>query len=449
MRDMPADLGDINISVPAADWRVASFLVIAAIASTAFFALIPALQATRIDPVRTLRGELVKEARPGRARNALIGVQVFASTLLLICAAIFLRSGIASAQYDPGFRTADTIMVEFANEPRRAALRQAITTESTIAAYAAARPSMLDSRDGFAGIGAARTPITYKCVSGAYFDVMGIPIVRGRTFTAAERDEHLVAIVSESTARALWPNSNAIGEIFRLEPDPASPPSRDVTPLPSRVVTVVGVSRDIRGFRFNDNKGAGVFLPTSLDVPHTDMVARITGDPDLARQTLLEHLTRVDPNLGMIVTMRSVARLEGLLLNIAFWVACVLGMLALLLTVSGLFSVLSYLVAQRTREIGVRIALGATSGNVTRLMLSQTARPVLYGLLAGAGLAATLAAVLLSTSLGAFISPIVHVADPVAYVSSLLIVIAACLVAGWVPASRASRVDPMKSLRQE
>ena len=123
MRVMPVDLGDVNINVPAADWRVAMFLVVAAVAATAFFALMPALQATRIEPVRTLRGELVKDARPGRARNALIGVQVFASALLLICAAIFLRSAIASSRFDPGFRTADTVMIELVNEPKRAAMR--------------------------------------------------------------------------------------------------------------------------------------------------------------------------------------------------------------------------------------------------------------------------------------------------------------------------------------
>ena len=143
LRTMPLDLGDVNLSVPAADWRVALFLVAAALAATAFFALMPALQGTRIEPVRTLRGELVKDARPGRARNALIGVQVFASTLLLICAAIFLRSAIASARFNPGFRTADTILIDTLNEPKRAAMLQALAGDPTITAYAAVRPPML------------------------------------------------------------------------------------------------------------------------------------------------------------------------------------------------------------------------------------------------------------------------------------------------------------------
>jgi putative ABC transport system permease protein len=461
LRTMPVDLGDVNLNVPAADWRVALFLVVAAVAATAFFALMPALQATRIEPVRTLRGELVKNARPGRARNALIGLQVFASTLLLICAAIFLRSAIASARFNPGFRTADTIVIDTLNEPKRAAMLQALAGDPTITAYAAIRPPLLGPpRGAFADTGAGKTPIAYKFVSAGYFDVLGIPIVRGRPFTTAERDDHPVVIVSESVARALWPNGNGVGEMFRLEPDLNSRPRsgvevnpdarpNDEAQMPPRMVTVVGVSRDVPGFRFTDVKDAAVFLPTSLEAAKNSIVARVQGDPDLARQTLIDRLTRIDPNMGMIVTMRTVARLETFFLQIAFWVATILGALALLLTVSGLFSVLSYLVEQRTKEIGVRMALGASSQKVTQLMLSQTTRPVIYGLLAGAGLAATLATVVLATPAGAMIGEIVHVTDPVAYAASLIVITAACLLAAWIPATRAARVDPMQTLRQE
>ena len=450
IRVTPVDLGEgLNINVPAADWRVALFLVVAAVAATAFFALMPALQATRIEPVRTLRGELLKDARPGRARNALIGVQVFASALLLICAAIFLRSAIASSRFDPGFRTADTVMIELINEPKRAAMLQAIAAESTITAYAAVRPGLLAQRAALADAGAGTKNVPYKFVSGAYFDVMGIPILRGRSFTAAERDEDAVVIVSETTARMLWPDRDAVGETFRLEPDMNSETQpKDEPPLPARMVTVVGVSRDV-GFRFAGTKSAVVFVPTRLEVPKTMAMARVGGDPDQARQTLLDHLTRIDPNMGTIMTMRTAARAERFFLSIAFWVALILGSIALLLTVSGLFSVLSYLVEQRTREIGVRMALGASSRKVTQLMLRQTARPVMYGLLAGTSLATALATVLLATEYGAFISEIVHVTDPIAYAGSLLVVVAACLLATWVPVTRAARVDPMQALRQD
>ena len=461
LRTMPMDLGDINLGVPAADWRVALFLVTAAVAATAFFALIPAVQATRIEPVRTLRGELVKDARPGRARNALIGVQVFASALLLICAAIFLRSAIASSRFDPGFRVADTVLLEIPNESKRAAMLQALAAESTITSHAAVKPQLMAPlRNAVADTGTGKTTAAYKHVSSTYFDVLGIGIVRGRAFAAWERDHHPVAIVSESVARELWPNANAVGETFRLEPDGnfrlsggllrINPDAKASDPeMGARMVTVVGVSRDVAGFRITDIKDAGVFLPTGLEVATTSIVARVQGDPDLARQTLLEHLTKIDPNMGSIMTMRTVARLETLFLEIAFWVSVILGGLALLLTVSGLFSVLSYLVEQRTREIGVRIALGATSHTVTQLMLAQTTRPVLCGLLAGTGLAGALAIALLASPAGALLGPIVHVTDPVAYGASLIVIIGACLVAAWIPASRAARVDPMRTLRQE
>src|SRR4029078_6814413 len=217
LRTMPVDIGDVNVIVPAADWRAAMFLVVGAIAATGFFALMPALRATAIDPMRTLRGELIKDTRPGRARNALIGIQVFAAALLLIGAAVFLRSAIASARFDPGCRPAATVMSDIDREEKRAAMIQAITSDPTITASAAVRPQLLAPlRVAFAdtGAGAGKTRVAFKAVSGSYFDVLGIPIVRGRAFMSSERDHHPVAIVSESVARALW--LDARGECERL-----------------------------------------------------------------------------------------------------------------------------------------------------------------------------------------------------------------------------------------
>jgi hypothetical protein len=150
-----------------------------------------------------MRGQLGKETRPGRARNVLIGIQVFASALLLICSTIFLRSAIASSRFDPGFCTFDTVVIDVANEPKRAAIVDAIASEPIVAASAALRPGMLAwPFTGIATIGATRTPISYRFVSPEYFDVFDIPIVRGRSFTVTERDgEHPVAIVSDSIAR--------------------------------------------------------------------------------------------------------------------------------------------------------------------------------------------------------------------------------------------------------
>jgi ABC-type antimicrobial peptide transport system permease subunit len=137
------------------------------------------------------------------------------------------------------------------------------------------------------------------------------------------------------------------------------------------------------------------------------------------------------------------------MLQIAFWLTVVLGGLALVLTVSGLFSVLSYVVEQQTKEIGVRMALGATTRNVVELVLSQSLRPVGIGLAAGGGLAAALATVLMATPDASEFGGWVDVFDPVAYAASLLVIVTSCVLAVSVPALRAARIDPIATLRKD
>jgi len=136
-------------------------------------------------------------------------------------------------------------------------------------------------------------------------------------------------------------------------------------------------------------------------------------------------------------------------LQIAFWVTITLGGLALALTVSGLFSVLSYLIEQRAKEIGVRMALGATTQHIVALVLLQSFRPVSFGLLAGGGLAAGLAIALLSIPAAPEIGNTVLVFDPIAYSASLVVIVGACVLATAVPALRAARVDPIATLRND
>ena len=447
---MAPDLGDIRLSVPGADWRDLLFLIIGAGVATVFFGLAPALHATRVETIRTMRGEVVSDARPGLARNVLIGLQVSASALLLICAAVFLRSAFAGATFDPGMRTSDTLGIQIANESSRTAIVQAVTAEPSVAAVAATWPEV--SRAAFAETNGTKTAVAYKFVSPEYFAVLDIPLVRGRAFAPAERSSALaVAMVSETTARAMWPNGDAIGQVLRLDPDTTTEPISDDEPrLGSRTFTVAGVVRDVPGFRIAPFKAAVVYVPADAAMPKTALIARVHGDPEPARQALVTRLSAIDPDMSrQVITMRTMARMETYFLQIAFWLTIVLGGLALVLTLSGLFSVLSYLVEQRTREIGVRMALGATARDVTRLVLSQSIRPVGFGLLIGGGAAAGLAALLLAMPGAATIGEIVHVLDPVAYAVSLLIIIAACLVAAAVPASRAARLDPNRALRQE
>jgi hypothetical protein len=455
MTSWPPEIGDIRLLVPDADWRVVLFLIIGAALSTMVFGLAPALQATRMDAIRTIRGEVIRDARPGRARNVLIGLQVSASALLLISAAVFLRSAGAATTFNPGLRISDIVIVEIPNEPTRKGIVQAMTAEPSVGTVAASWPAVAPApRAAFAETAGAKGTVAYKFVSPEYFSVLDIAVVRGRAFRPDERSSNLaVAIVSEASVRALWPDADPLGQIVRLDQESTSETvasgAKDEPRLESRAFTVVGVVRDVAGFRVAPFNQAVVYVPTSATMPQTSLVARVHGDPELARQTLQNRLTAIDPTIGQVGTLLWLTRMETYLLRLAFWLTVVLGGLALALTLSGLFSVLSYLIEQRTREIGVRMALGATTGNVTRLVLSQSLRPVGIGLLIGAGSAAGLAALLLATPGAAIIGEIVHVLDPVAYAVSLLIIIAACLVAASIPATRASRLDPTQALRQE
>jgi hypothetical protein len=424
-----------NLAAPTPDWRVLVFVAAGAIVSTVFFGLAPALQATRLDLVPTMRGELTRDARPSRARHALIAVQVGASALLLICAVIFLRGALAAATAAPGVRTSDTVRVSIANEPRRAALLQAVTAHPAVVAVAAASRQtrgVIDTSVSSGAAGPSRLPVGQLAVSSEYFAVLGVDVVSGRAFTQAERTEEAgVVVVSETIARQLWPNGDGVGQVVRLEAPP------------SRTLTVVGVVRDPSG-----SSSLSVYLPTGPESPETSLYLRVRGNPEQARLALLERLTSIDPAL-IIITLRTMAGMRTYMLQLGFWLTAVLGGLALVLTVSGLFSVLSYVVEQQAKEIGVRMALGATTRNVARLVLSQSLYPVGIGLAAGGGLAAAVAIVLMATPAASEVGGVVDVFDPVAYAAGLLVIVTSCAVAVSVPALRAARIDPIATLRKD
>ena len=453
---IPPDLAEFvtafNLRTPASDWRVLVFLVVGAMVSTVFFGLAPALQATRLELVRTMRGEVTKDARPSRARHALIACQVGASALLLICAVIFLRGAAAAATRDPGVRTLDTVRLMHFSEPRRTTLLQAMTAHPSVVVVAASSRTTRSVAEAALPTGASdRTaetsislPVDQTAVSRDYFEVLGLDVLSGRGFTPAERTEDAgVAIVSEIVARRLWPNRNAVGELVRLQAHRSD--SEDTQPPPPHAFTVVGVVRDPGG-SLASVRGS-VDLPTSPERTETRLWLRVHGDPELARQALLERLVPVDP-VVQILTLRSMAGASTYLLRIAFRVTVALGGLALVLTVSGLFSVLSYVVEQRATEIGVRMALGATTRHVVKGVLYESLRPVGIGLAAGVGLAAAVAIVLMSTSAASEIGGTVDVFDPVVYAASLLVILTSCGMAATIPVLRAARIDPIATLRE-
>ena len=451
----PPGMGNLRLAVPEADWRVALFLVAGGLASTLVFALAPALQATRVELVRAIRGEVVADARPGRLRNTFVAMQVTGSVLLLICAAIFLRSSWAAAQVEPGIRVDRVLAVTVLDDGRRSAALDVMRTEPSIEAIAATWPSLLGARPATAESMSARVraAITYQFVSPGYFDLLGVALIRGRRFSEVEQSASAgVVAVSESVANRLWPGSDPVGKLLRLESDSTLDPREAGDPTPvARSFTVVGVTRDVAGFRMGSARmgGAGVYIPIGLEAARTSLLVSTRGDAEPARQALIDRLAQVDPHLADVESLQTFANMERYLLSIPFWLTLVLGALALVVTLSGLFSVLSYLVEQRTREIGVRMALGATRRNVATLVLSQLVRPIGSGLLVGGSLTAALGGALLSTPAAEAIGETVRLFDPIAYAGSLLCSVAACVCAALVPALRAGRIDPVGAMRQD
>jgi predicted permease len=295
----PPELGDINIEVPPMDWRVALFLLAGAAVSTLFFALAPALQTTRLELVRTIHGEVVRGSRPARVRGALVTLQVTASVLLLICAAIFLRATLTSAAVDPGIRTSDVVTVNVLDEQRRGAILDIVRSDAAAASVAASSPGILGGFPAFAEVANGKSTATFQFVSPEYFDVLGIDLLRGRSFTASERNANdAVAIVSESVAGRLWPGLDAVGQLVRVESDPSPERARaEIGPAPaySRSLVVVGVARDVPGFRLGGFRlsGADVYVPTGAETNGTSLLLRVRGDAERARFPLLNRLAWV------------------------------------------------------------------------------------------------------------------------------------------------------------
>jgi len=461
----PPDIGSLRIAVPLADWRVALFLIAGALVATVLFALAPALRATRLNVSRSMHGEVMRDGRPGRARNTLVAVQVTGSVLLLICAAVFLRSALMSSTVDPGFRTSDIVTVDVLEEPRREAILDSLSRNASVAAVAASWPAASRGLGGAPAYGEGangRSVVTYQFVSPEFFDVLGIDIVRGRGFTNSERDPNEpVAVVSESVARDLWPVVDALGQVVRIEPDltigslgPAERIQESQTDDPllrDRTAVVVGIARDVPGFQVVGTQvgGSGVYMPISNDAPRTVLVARVRGVLERARAGLIDDLASIGPNLAEVSTLQVLANINAYLLGTSFWLTLVLGVLALVMTLTGLYSVLSFLVEQRTREIGVRMALGANRHKIGLLVLWQSARPVGLGLALGGILTASLSTALLSTPVAEPVAATVRLFDPIAYSVSMVCIAAACAGAALLPALRAGRVNPLAALRED
>jgi len=426
------------------DTRVVVFMMAAAVIAAVAFGLAPALQATRPSVVQATRGDFDSNLRPSKMRNGLVIAQITASVLLLICAGVLLRAARSTQNASPGIRVQNIVQVELLDRGRTRVIED-LRRASLVRYLASASSPPLDGifPDLYAGPGGASpTRIKFNIVSPEYFATLDLGTMRGRLFSVDEaRGRAPVVIVSDATARTLWPGRDAIGQELVLS---------DATLEQARLAryhraTVVGVVPNVRaGWIGLPADLPVVYYPRPDDAPGSTLMVRTVGDAEQGRIALERLLAATDS-----VAVREIHTGEASLavqvypFKISYWIASLIGGIALLLTLTGVYGVLSYLVAQRTREFGVRMALGASPGTLIGLVLRQVVRLSFVGIAVGGLLALGLSRIFGS------VLYVIDTSDPAGYVVGVGLVFGSCLFAAYVPSRRAAMVNPVDALRAD
>ncbi|HSR69711.1 MAG TPA: ABC transporter permease [Acidobacteriota bacterium] len=428
-------------------------------AATALAAgLAPALQTSRLDPFSTLRGQQGLDSR-GRLRQGLVVAQV-ALSLVLVCSAVLLaRSLYAARSVDLGFESADRLLLQvnlrfhgYSPQQGRAFVDQVLERLNRHPAVKAATATVMvpfrgvwtedvvpqdprrqESPGNSGKLSADPMAPGTNAVAYRYFETMGIA-VRGRSFTARDTPESpAVVIVNEAFAKHVWPDAEALGQSLYYERN--EPPA-----------TVVGVARNARYYSLQGETQHQVYWPLSQRYQPSFSLLLHTG-PLSAQlvQDLRRRVLEVDPSLALqqVSTLQEVVDNETAQYRTSAAAVTLFAVLALTLAAVGLYGVESYLVSQRRREIGVRMALGAGRGRIQRAVLFSAARQTALGLLLGLP-AAILAALYLRTHL---FGPPAH--DFLTWLGVPLLLLAVALLAASLPAHRASRINPLTTLRAD
>ena len=435
------------------DHRVFVFTLFAACIGTLMFALLPAVQASRLTLTDALHGQPGGTLHGSRLRSALVVGQVAVSLVLVIVALTLARNGAAIGAIDLGFQTQGVISVNVRGEqqglvPRLATVLASNPRVAQIA-VTGGNPLFIRSRAvAAAPAGRASAVATrYTFVSPEYFSILRIPILSGREFrTGDEGNGARVAIVSAATARAFWPGESPIGKTVRIE----QPNGRPVDELPGYSdVAIVGTAKDVVSGMIFDGPDAGhIYLPIRpTDPKAAALLIRARSERDLGPDALQRIFREVvpDPETFEALPLEEMRGTQMYPLRAASWIGSLLATVALVLSLSGLYGVLTYTLSQRTKEIGIRMALGATAGRVIRLVIHQSARMAGIGAIIGAAVAfaamETLSAVVRFQT--------VSLVDIVAFGTGLIVVMAATALAAYHPARRATRVDPAQALRAD
>jgi len=442
---------------PLLDARVLLFTTALTAATTLAFGLAPALRAGRADLNVALAGSGRGRASRSVGRNTLVVVQLAASVVLLVGAGLFVRSLRNVQAIDTGFAAERLLLAsvdlrgsrmtrEQADEFWRRALERVLALPGVRAAALGAMPPFEMMMMMPAAVPGRPTPdgrplpAQTDFADANYFATLGIRLVQGRPFTEADRDGAApVAIVNEALARRFWGGESPLGQCIRLG-DVGSDASCH---------EVVGVAADARYSDITQAAGPFFYRPRAQRPPTarpmTVMHVRTAGDPAASAGAVRQALQGIDAAVPFVNVrpLVDLIRPQALPWRIGTLLFTLFGALGMVLAAVGLYGVISFLVAQRTREVGVRIALGAQRRDVLALVLGQGARLIVAGVATGALAAAAAARLFASMMYG------VSGLDPLVYAATALVLGTVALFATWVPARRATRVDPMVALRAE
>ncbi len=420
------------------------------------FGLGPALQGTRVGPARALRSSGRGSSGRMRLRRLFVVAQVALSLLLLGSAALFLRSLNAVQEIDVGFDaesvylTSVDLSVEGYRTETEVRLAQSALLAGVVnqpgvrsAALASDLPLDLGARGGpiYPGDWTPRdadrpqTSVDFNEVSPDYFRTLGIQILQGRGFDETDTSEGiLVVVIDQTLAELIWPGVSPIGRQLRFNTADGPP------------ATVVGVVSAVKNQTVTESAKPFLYLPLSQGYePATSVIVRAEGAIDGVAPLIRGGLLSSDPNLSLaqVTPLSAVTGLGVLPQRIAAWVSTVLGSLALVLSALGLYGVVAYFVVEQRADFGLRMALGATPRDIVTLVTRQGLRLALPGLILGSLLAMGAAQLLRSLLIG--VGPL----DPMSLLGGTAVLTLVVMVASFVPARRASKVDPMDALRYE
>jgi predicted permease len=442
----------------AIDPRVLAFTAALSILTGVLFGLVPALQASKADVVPVLKNELVPSAAGRRGiaalatfRQVLVMLQVAMSLTALVAAGLFLRDLVHAQNIDPGFETAGVLIanVNLGREgytPQRAQLFYDQVTEK-IAALPGVQGAALAQNAPLAGgflrsvfpEGADTTTkdrilIQVNNVSPGYLQTIGIPLVRGRDFTNADTETSpKVVIVNQTMADQFWKGQDPIGRRFKFFGD------QDYS-------TIVGVAKTAKYNGVQEQPLPFIYLPLKQNYsPAVALHVRTSGDASRLASAVRGAVRDLDPTLTLFNVQTLEDQIEQSLQpqKMVVVLLTIFGALALMLAAIGLYGVGSYAVSQRTREIGVRMALGAQPSSVLSLVLGNGMLLVGIGLAVGLVVSFFVAGAMAALIVG------VNPHDPLTFAATPVLLAIIALVASYVPARRATRIDPLLALRTE